>query len=304
MKPLLAFIRVVGLILGSQLIWVQPLNGQDAPESIEIWPNQVPGETREIGPETVQPSRGDNITRITNVSRPTMQVFQPDADKRNGCAVVICPGGGYHILAYTHEGVEVAEWLRGIGVTAIVLKYRVPRRQEGEFQLGPLQDVQRTIRLVRSRAKELEIDPQRVGVLGFSAGGHLTMMAGTHWDQMLYPKQDQHDEISSRPDFLLPIYAAYLGDPKQRDGVSPKLRLTKDTPPTFLVVTQDDKTRGADAALLFAKLTRLGVAAEVHVFRQGGHGYGLRPSKNPVSKWPRLAEDWLRDSGWLEPTDR
>ena len=271
---------------------------------LPVWPKDVPGEQPTDQPERVLPDRPSArpVMRITDVSRPTISVFLPPAEKQNGAAVVVCPGGAYNILAWDLEGTEVADWLNSIGVTAVVLKYRVPRRENQPHYQAPLQDAQRTMRLVRHHAKEWKIDPSRVGILGFSAGGNLTVMTALHWQESSYKQIDEIDSLSCRPDFMVPVYAAYLGDPEDDTRLGPLIRVTKDTPPAFLVVTQDDKMRGLHAALLFAELKQANVPAEVHVFSQGGHGYGLRPSELPVSTWPKLCADWLRTSGLLTPT--
>lgn len=274
-----------------------------AAEQIElkVWPKGAPGETGDIGPERELPPRGQKkVIRLTDVSEPTITVYQPPKDKANGCCVVICPGGGYGILAWDLEGTEVAEWLNSIGVTGVVLKYRVPRRDKESPHTAPLQDAQRAIRLVRKNAQAWGIDPTRVGVLGFSAGGHLTVMTGTQWDKTTYEKIDETDRLSCRPDFLIPIYAAYLGDKKDDSQLSSSLRISKETPPTFMAVTLDDKMRGLHAGLLLAELKKVGVAAEAHIFVRGGHGYGLRPSADAVSGWPKLCEQWLRTQGFLD----
>jgi len=272
----------------------------DEPETLLVWPDGAPGETGEIGPETATTTGEPPVTRITNVTEPTLGLYPAPADKANGCAVVICPGGGYNILAYDKEGIEVAEWLNTLGVTAVVLKYRVPRRDPNEPHAAPLQDVQRAMRLVRQNAEDWSIDPNRLGVLGFSAGGHLTVMAGTQWDRMTYDPIDDADELSCRPDFLIPIYPAYLNGPEADGQLSELVRVTDQTPPTFIAITQDDSNRAIYAALFFVALKEAGVTTELHIYSQGGHGYGLRPSENPVSTWPDRCADWMRLSGLLE----
>jgi acetyl esterase/lipase len=272
---------------------------------LKLWPDGAPGETGEIGPEEWKTSEGDRpVTRVHNVSEPILTVYPAAADQANGCAVVIAPGGGYSILAYDLEGTEVAEWLNSIGVTALLLKYRVPRRDKDAPHAAPLQDAQRALRLARQHAAAWKIDPQRIGMLGFSAGGNLTVLAGTHWDQKTYEAIDDADQLSCRPDFLIPVYPAYLGDAEQPNGLSPLVRISDRTPPTFLLVTLDDKDRGVDCAYLLAALKKAGVAAELHVFTKGGHGYGLRPSDRPVSGWPKLCTAWMREMGLLERNDR
>jgi acetyl esterase/lipase len=272
------------------------------PEVLRIWPGDAPGETGEIGPETSTPGEGDRpVTRVTNVTQPTMTVFRPPAEKANGCAVVICPGGGYHILAWDLEGTEVAAWLNSLGVTAVLLKYRVPRRSKEAPHELPLQDAQRALRLTRQNAQKWGVDPQRIGILGFSAGGNLTVMAGTHWDRSTYEKVDDADALSCRPDFMIPIYPAYLIDKEDDMRLNPLVRITKQTPPAFIVITHDDKDRAPHAALFYVAMQRAGIPCELHIFSRGGHGYGLRPSDLPVSRWPQLCEQWLRTSGFLKP---
>lgn len=271
-----------------------------AEPEIKLWPKGAPGETGGIGPEQVAPPRGEqSVMRVTNVTEPLITLYRPPGGKNTGTAVVICPGGGYNILAYDKEGTEVAEWLNSAGVTGVVLKYRVPRRKGDEFPRLPLQDAQRAIRLVRRHAAEWGIDPARIGILGFSAGGHLAVMAATHWDEPAYERVDEADDLSCRPDFMIPVYAAYLTTEADPWTLSPKVKITPRTPPAFLVVTYDDKNRGSDAALLLSALKRAGVPAEAHIFLRGGHGYGLRPSANPVSQWPRLCEQWMRAMGLI-----
>ncbi len=269
-------------------------------EQIRLWPGEVPGEAGFEAPGTKPSPRNDGILRLALVTEPTITILRAPEEKASGAAVLVCPGGGYNILAWDLEGTEIAEWLNSIGVTAAVLKYRVPRRDKETPHAAPLQDAQRALRLLRKRAGEWKVDPERIGVLGFSAGGHLTVMAGTHWDEQTYPKQDEADELSCRPDFLVPIYPAYLGDEKVPGPLNPLVRVTKETPPTFIAVTHDDALRGMNAAMLYVELKKAGVPAELHIYTKGGHGYGLRASENPVSSWPKRCEEWLRAGGWLD----
>lgn len=269
-------------------------------EELKLWPGEVPGEA-DFEPPISKPAapRNDGVLRVALVTEPTMTVLPAPADKANGTAVLVCPGGGYNILAWDLEGTEIAEWLRSLGVTAAVLKYRVPRRDKDAPHTAPLQDAQRALRLFRQRAADWNVDPNRIGVLGFSAGGHLTILAGTHWNEPTYPKQDAADELSCRPNFLIPIYPAYLADEKQPGPLSPLVRVTKQTPPTFIAVTHDDALRAMNAAQFYIELKKAGVPAELHIYTKGGHGYGLRPAENPVSSWPKRCEEWLRAEGWL-----
>ena len=267
---------------------------------IDVWPGKAPGETKDIGPEESRPPQAKqraDVTRLTNVSKPTLTLYQPPEGKRNGAAVVICPGGGYSILAWDLEGTEVAEWLNSIGVTAAVLKYRVPRREGDMANTLPLMDAQRAMSLMRSKASELGIDPKRLGILGFSAGGNLAANTSLKYDQRQYDKLDAIDDVSSRPDFAVLIYPAYLAD---NDGnPRPEIKPTKQTPPMFLAVALDD--RFAFDSLAMTKLLRTtGVSAELHVYDAGGHGFGLRKSEHPCHTWPARCGEWLEHRGLLK----
>ena len=272
---------------------------------IALWPNGLPAGSAMVDAETAEKLRAktgaDQRGYIHFVDAPSMAFYPAPPELANGCAVVVCPGGSYQLLAWQHEGVELAEWLNSIGVSAFVLKYRVPRRTSDNFHWEPMQDVQRAIRMVRSDADKYEIDADRIGVLGFSAGGHLTVMAGVQYETKCYEPVDDADAVSARPDFICPIYAAYLAD-GYRDDVAelgPLVTVSEQTPPTFMAVTGDDRFRGAQAALLFAKLRENDVSAELHAYAVGGHGYGIRPSDNPVSTWNDRLADWLKSSKWL-----
>ena len=278
-------------------------------ETLKLWPNGLPAGSIELDADKVADLKAKEAVHprghVLYVDSPTMTVYQAPADKANGCAVVICPGGGYNILAWRHEGLELAEYFNSIGVTAFVLKYRVPRRIPDKIHWEPMQDVQRAIRMVRHEAKhgnKYKVDAERIGVLGFSAGGHLTVMAGVQYETKCYDPVDEADKVSARPDFICPIYAAYLADGYTDDSAELGSLVTVDenTPPTFMAVTWDDKFRGAQSALLFARLKEHGVQSEFHGYSKGGHGYGIRPSDNPVSKWADQLTDWLRVSGFLE----
>ena len=238
--------------------------------------------------------------RIAYVVRPTLTVYKAPKQKANGTGVIICPGGGYNILAWTHEGVEIAQWLNSIGVTAFILKYRVPRRDPDQPHALPLQDAQRAIRIVRSNAKKWNVDSKRIGLLGFSAGGHLTVMSGSHYEKKTYSRIDERDDFNARPDFLIPIYPAYLGDKVNKDKLSDLVVINKKTPPTFIAITHDDGNRAYYSALLYAALKKNNVVGEIHIYSKGGHGYGLRKSNNPVHTWPDRCRDWLKSMGYLD----
>ena len=267
---------------------------------IDLWPGPAPGEAGKLGEEKfLDPNPKDKapVSRLTNITKPTLTVFRPE--KPNGACVVIAPGGGYNILAWNLEGTEIAEWFNSIGVTACVLKYRVPRRPEapkGEPPLVALHDAQRAISLVRSKAKEWDIDPAKVGMLGFSAGGHLTAWTSTNSDKRSYEAIDDADKQSCRPDFVMLIYPAYLVDKKNSEALAAEIRVSKDTPPTFFAHAYDDGISPENSVRMFLELKKLKVPAELHVYSTGGHGFGMRTSDKPASTWPARCEEWLRTS--------
>lgn len=265
-----------------------------------VWPATAPGEKGDVGEEHEQPLRpGDNTIRTANVTKPTLAVYRPAKEKSNGTAVVICPGGGYNILAYNKEGTEVAEWLNTLGVTGIVLKYRVPARKDRERYAAPLEDAQRAVSLVRHRAQEWGLNPQRIGILGFSAGGHLAATASNQFEKRSYEKVDAADDVSSRPDFALLIYPAYLAS-KEDNSLPPEIKVTSQTPRTFVAMTEDDGVRVECALFYYLALKNAKVPAEMHLYPSGGHGYGLRKSEHLVSTWPSRAAEWLDSIGMLK----
>ncbi len=283
------------------LVFVAVLGAQAAEPALtlELWPGAVPGEKGEVGKEHYladQPGPRP-VQRLTNVSRPTLAVYRPNAANDTGASVVICPGGGYSILAMDLEGTEVAAWLNSIGVTGIVLKYRVPARKDRPRHLAPLQDAQRAVSLVRSKAAAWKLDPNRIGILGFSAGGHLAAAAATNFDQRQYEAIDEADKASCRPDFAVLVYPAYL---TAGESLAPEIRVGPKTPPVFFAHAGDDRISPENSIRMYLALKRAGVPAELHVFVSGGHGFGLRPSEHPSSGWPRHCEAWMRKSGLLE----
>ena len=272
---------------------------------IPLWPKEAPGEKGGLGEEKDTTGAkgglvaGKSVIRLGNVSQPTLTIYRPTKDKDTGAAVIICPGGGYNILAYDLEGSEICEWLNSIGVTGVLLKYRVPKRPGLEKHTAALQDAQRAVGLVRSRVTELGLDPKRIGILGFSAGGHLAAAACNNFDKRTYEPVDDADKASCRPDFAFLIYPAYLTVKEQGDKVSPELPITANTPQTFLAMTQDDGVRVESALFYYLALKQAKVPAELHLYPTGGHGYGLRPSTHGVTTWPKRAEEWMATRGLL-----
>jgi len=264
-----------------------------------LWPHGVPGAVTKLGPEldTTKPSddliAGKPVVRLGNVSEPTL-TFYPAKGQNSGATVVVFPGGAYQILAMDLEGTEVCDWLTSIGVNCALLKYRVPDSGPYPEHANALQDAQRALRMVRARATEWHIDPTRVGVLGFSAGGHLAATLGSQFDQHLYESVDAADKLSCRPDFTVLIYPAYLADDKNHFALNPIVRTTAKTPPTFIVQTEDDPIHVENATVYYRALKDANIPAELHVYAEGGHGYGLRRTQLPVTGWPNLVEAWLR----------
>jgi acetyl esterase/lipase len=283
---------------------------------IPIWPGDVPDASPLPGPESVETGKkligGKTVTGITNVSRPTMTVYAPKG-ANTGVAVVVFPGGGFQGLAIDLEGTEVCDWLTSKGITCVLLKYRVPSlpydwhcdcRPHNLMVPAPaLEDAQRTLGLVRLHAAEWKIDPHKVGVLGFSAGGYLAAEISTHFDKRLYASIDAADKESCRPDFAVPVYPGHLWTGGDSIGLNPNVPVTKNTPPTFLVQAEDDDVDGVNQSLAYyLGLKNAGAPVEMHLYAQGGHAFGLRPSELPITRWPELVETWLRTIGMLPPS--
>ncbi len=268
----------------------------------KLWPDTPPGETGSVGPERyVEPKKpgAADIKRLTDVSVPTLTIYAPTADRRTGTAVIVAPGGGYSILAIEHEGTQVCEWLQSLGVTAALLKYRVPRRpNQSPENLAMLQDAQRAVSLLRSRAAELGIDPQRIGMLGFSAGGHLTASVCLAHKRH-YEPVDAADRQPAIPNFALLIYPAWLVDKEGR--LKPEFAPAANSPPMFLVHSHDDPISSESSAALYLALKRQNVPAELHIYASGGHGYGMRKVPHPCASWPHRAAEWMADRGYLRP---
>ncbi|HTZ89844.1 MAG TPA: alpha/beta hydrolase [Alloacidobacterium sp.] len=270
-----------------------------------IWPGVIPDAIPPAGPEIDTTTSkdaliaGKPVIRLGNVAVPTMTVYPPKG-KNTGVAVVVFPGGGYRILAIDLEGTEVCDWLTSSGITCVLLKYRVP--DSGPYPKSPaaLEDAQRTVGLVRFHASEWHINPQKIGVLGFSAGGHLAAALSTHYSQRLYKAVDMADEVSCRPDFAVVIYPGYLALADKNFELNPDIHVTSDTPPTFLLQTEDDRVAHVESSLRYYEaLKAAGVPVEMHLYTEGVHGYGLRRTKLPVTGWPQLVDVWLRTIGMV-----
>ncbi len=330
-KPFIFAVCVVSAFgsLGAQKPVWQPSPGHT---QVPIWPARVPDPQPVAGPEVETTTGKESLVAgrpwvyVGNVSRPTMTVYSP-TEKNTGAAVVVFPGGGYQILAIDLEGTEVCDWLTSKGIACVLLKYRVPGEgmypKSGPYPESPmaLEDAQRTVGLVRFHAAEWHIDPHKIGVLGFSAGGHLSAAMSTHFEKRLYPAVDAADKESCRPDFAVVLYPGHLSiaaaewDAKQGTkkfvirypatadknlGLNPDLRVTSQTPPTFLLQDEDDPVDDVENSLAYyAALKKAGASVEMHLYAQGGHAFGLRRTKFPVTAWPQLVETWLRTIGMI-----
>jgi acetyl esterase/lipase len=290
MKILSIFAVKKYLFLSLLFVFSVVLNAQKVEA---LWPGLSPGDIAgEVGEEKVEIK---GVKRVSNVSEPTIIYYLSDSAKATGTTVLVCPGGAYNILAIEHEGEDVCKWLNEIGVHAVLLKYRVPRRKNREPHAAPLQDAQRAIGLIRQAGKTWDVPLTKLGILGFSAGGNLAVMTATSFNQRTYEKVDGADDLSCRPDFAMPIYPAYLLDEKNKDKLAPHIQITKDCPPFFFAHTGDDHILAEGSIQIFLELEKLGVKGnELHVYPFGGHGYGMRKTSHPVSKWPDRAADWMR----------
>jgi acetyl esterase/lipase len=301
-------LAVYGSAQGETIVW-QPVAGHT---QVAIWPGVVPDSQPAPGPETATVSdellAGKPTTAVINVTRPTMTVFAP-IGKNTGAAVVVIPGGGFQMLAIDLEGTEVCDWLTSRGITCVLLKYRVPsapydwkcdcRPHNLSISVPSLQDVQRTMKLVRFHAAEWRIDPHKVGVLGFSAGGFLVAEISTNFERRLYAPVDSADNESARPDFAMPIYPGHLAT--ANGTLNPNIPVSSKTPPTFLVQAEDDYVDGVKQSLVYyTALEKAHVPAEMHLYAHGGHAFGLRRTKLSITGWPDLAETWLRAIGILQ----
>ena len=316
MKPLLFALCVVFAFgdLSTQPNAWQPSAGHT---QVPIWPGKPPDARPVAGPEVVTTDKdfliaGRAVAGVGKVSQPTMTVYSPE-EKNTGIAVVVFPGGGYWDLAIDLEGTEVCDWLTSKGITCVLLKYRVPGGgvfpksgsypRSGPYPKSPmaLEDAQRTIGLVRFHAAEWHIDPHKIGVLGFSAGGHLVAATSTHFKRRLYPAVDAADKESCRPDFGVALYPGHMLENTSRNfELNPYVPVTRRTPPTFILQAENDPTDPVQNSLVYyAALKEAGVPVEMHLYAQGGHAFGLRPTQFPITGWPQLVETWLRTIGMI-----
>jgi acetyl esterase/lipase len=276
------------------------------PKPVDLWPGTPPGDAAgaakndDIGRPWVRNVGGRPVRIIDNISDPTLSLYSPAPGNRTGAAIVVFPGGGYNALAIDLEGTEVCEWLNSIGVTAVLVRYRVPRRDPVRPYAAPLQDAQRAIGIVRRNAAEWRIDPKRIGVLGFSAGGNLCAVLSANSATRTYGHVDGSDDESCRPAFQILVYPAYLVSDKDLYSLTPEVAVTADTPPTLLVMAEDDEVHVENVLAYGSALKKAGVPFELLVFPKGGHGFGLRPAASPVTAWPSRAEEWMRFSGFLD----
>lgn len=271
--------------------------------TIPLWPDGAPEPAAtKIGPER-EPESKDGIRRLTDVTEPTITIRRPA--QANGTLVMVCPGGGYSILAIGHEGTDVCDFLHSLGVTTALLKYRVPARDPADPGREALQDARRAIGILRHRAADLGVRPDRIGMMGFSAGGHLTVMACLSDAERGYPMNPELDVENTRPDFAIPVYPAYLVSREQPFSLLPEIKVTPNAPPLCLIHAHDDNgaTSSAASALLYLEYKKLNIPAELHVYEKGGHGFGMKKTGLPAADWLQRTAEWMRARGMMEKTN-
>jgi acetyl esterase/lipase len=272
--------------------------------TFDLWPNAAPGVPASSAPEVDITTAtdiliaGKPIIRLGNVSKPTLTLYSAQAPN-SGAAIVVFPGGAYHVLAIDLEGSEVCDWLVTIHVNCVLVKYRVPDTGPLPQSTSALQDAQRALGMVRSHAAEWHMDAHRIGVLGFSAGAHLSAALSTHYDKRLYDPVDAADQLPCRPDFAVIVYPGYLALAEQNFAANPEIHVTANTPPSFIVQSEDDSVHVENATLYFLQLKNAKVPAELHIYAEGGHGYGMRRTALPITAWPKLVEAWLHTTKML-----
>jgi acetyl esterase/lipase len=290
--------------------WTAAAAPAEGPVVVDLWPGKVPGDVGIAGEEKFIELKvngkpyevGGRPTKwLTNVSKPALTIYRPAKDADTGVAMLICPGGGYHNLGWDVEGEEVAAWLNSIGVSGIILKYRCPRRPgdvKGEPPLGPLMDAQRAVSLVHARAGEWGIDPTKIGMIGFSAGGHLVGATATNFQKRAYEPVDDFDKVSCRPDFAVMLYSGYF---QVKGGLSPTIRAEAGAPPMFLVHNWDDTISAVDNTItMYQAMKQCGVSVEMHLYAAGGHGFGVRDVGHPCQTWTQRGVEWLRGLGIMK----
>lgn len=257
-------------------------------EIIHLWPDKVPGETEAKHAPVKTDNTSGNVIRLTDITDPAIVVYPAPKENNNGTGLIVCPGGGYNILAIDKEGYEVAEWLNTLGYSAFVLQYRVPKKQE-----GALQDFQRAFRIIKSKAAEWKMNPDKIGAIGFSAGASLSARASSRYNEKIYPKVDELDELGCRPEFAMLIYPGGL-DRGENRSLIPEIKFNEKTPPMFVFATADDQHSNSSLVITTA-LRDAKIPVELHLLPKGGHGYGLRPGNVAAETWPKLAEKWLQN---------
>ena len=294
MKPISLAFAALGILGGAALAAPEPI-------TLKLWPNGPPSAMipkSEATAKLIKSYGGTNTTRLSDVTDPTVTVYRPE--KPNGASVIVAPGGGFMFLSYSFEGTQVCEWLNSLGVTAVLLKYRTPTRDEKEMFTLPVQDAQRALGLVRHHATEWKLDPKRVGLLGFSAGGNLAGHAA--WDRgaRTYPQQTDLDDPRG-PDFLVFIYGGGFLDPQDKSKFREGFSVPADAPPAFFLVAHDDSNNPVEAAMLYLEYKKRNLSAELHICAKGGHGFGMRKDGHPINDWPQRCAEWMKSLGWLEP---
>ena len=297
-----ALVLIVGLFRLTTEAAVTNSGERAGLDTLSIWPAGTPGITAGSAHEHDVTTAKDNlingrpVIRLAGVTDPQIILYRAPQTRDPEPAVVVFPGGGYYILAMDLEGTEICEWLNSIGVTAILLKYRVP---DPAPHIGPLADAQRAVGIVRLNASKWHIDSHRIGVLGFSAGGHLAASLSCNYQNRVYTPVDESDRLSCRPDFTVLIYPAYLAASDSVSTINPSFHVTNDVPPAFIVQTQRDPIGVNNSVAYYGALTQAGVHAEMHLYEAGGHGYGLRPSDMPVSGWPARLAEWMKSMKFI-----
>ncbi|HZE98542.1 MAG TPA: alpha/beta hydrolase [Planctomycetota bacterium] len=279
------------------------------PEVVDLWPGAPPGDAGIAGPEKDLELQvkgksyevGGRPTRwITNVSKPALHVYRAAKDKDTGVSMLIAPGGGYHNLGWDVEGEEIAAWLNSLGITGIILKYRCPRRpgdEKGVPPSGPLKDAQRAVSLVRSRAAEWGLDPKKIGIVGFSAGGHLSGATATNFETRTYEAIDAIDQASCRPDFAVMLYSGYF---QLNGALSPTIKTPAGIPPLFIAHATDDPISDAiHSVTMYEAMKKAGAPVELHIYATGGHGWGVRKVGHPCETWTDACVAWLKKGGFL-----